>query len=265
MKIEHANKGWTCMDPDHDLPEEFMREEDFKDHIKKEHENDAKSEELDTIAEECFGDLQEDAVFTSCPFLCNNECGDDFATMGTVERELHVAKHLLLLAQISLSGHDPVGLDFRSITSVSSRPSTKGEGTQRHSQGIDTSQAEEPLFFYEDKRLVLEPDEEVLSESITGSAAEIIVPPDVTNWIGICDEIRRRNGLFTYQQELDSILKPFVQVYLQQQAEEEPVSAVARGLQVIAEGIDPMIEYVSLLHIARSTSNPAQASWRSMA
>lgn len=89
------------MDRSHTSSVQFTDMLEFRRHMQ-EHEDDLSEGELDNIVEESYGVLSSGDVFDECP-LCdeyNDEAPD------SIDLEHHISSHLLMLSQISLSGHD---------------------------------------------------------------------------------------------------------------------------------------------------------------
>jgi len=189
------------MDPDHDSPIHFLQLEDFKLHIGSEHEIGIGDRELDLIAEECFEVLHEDTLAGPCPFPCATDLDD----MVNKEREEHVARHLIWLAQKSLMGYEPIGpLDYGSAAELSS------------GFGSDSAQIKGSLI----NRAVLTNDED--NEQDFHDSGNIIPPEDLVHpdaiettheiheWDRLCDHIRGQKTPFNYNQYSDPKLKGFV-------------------------------------------------------
>ncbi|KAK4083055.1 hypothetical protein Purlil1_10999 [Purpureocillium lilacinum] len=119
MKTEHARHGWICMDRSHTSSVQFTDILEFRRHMQ-EHEDDLSEGELDNIVEESYGVLSSGDVFDECP-LCdeyNDEAPD------SIDLEHHISSHLLMLSQISLSGHD-LGSDME-LESESDHTTSQG-------------------------------------------------------------------------------------------------------------------------------------------
>lgn len=115
MKTEHSRHGWTCMDTDH-ASLHFEDEHLFRRHMLETHGDDMTEEELDDMADEFYGPLPTQAFFKDCPFC------DGFDATGPRSIEEHIAEHLVIFSQISLSGHDLFvqGVEFASESGGSS-------------------------------------------------------------------------------------------------------------------------------------------------
>jgi hypothetical protein len=118
LRVDHARKGWTCLDSDHDETLFFLTKADLISHITKDHDDSLSVEELEQIAEDCCGGLKNDSIVERCPF----DCEINTSEFSCNELNSHIASHLLLLSQISLSGHDNIsGIDFPISTDIASK------------------------------------------------------------------------------------------------------------------------------------------------
>jgi hypothetical protein len=190
------------MDPGHSHPLHFLQLEEFKLHISSEHEIGISDQELDVIAEECFEVLHEDTLPGICPFPCDV----NFDIMGNGEREEHVAKHLIALAQKSLMDYDPIGpLDYGSAAGVSSR------------FGSDSAQVKDSLNAHvalieeeSDQQDSHESGNIVLSENLVPSEEIEMLSRDILEWDRVCSHILIQNAPVDYSQLSDPKLQNFI-------------------------------------------------------
>ncbi|KAF2996441.1 hypothetical protein E8E13_003588 [Curvularia kusanoi] len=115
MRVDHVRQGWTCKDPGHKKSLPFQAKHDLYRHIAQDHSTTHGTAELDTIAEQCYGVLDDDTLFSRCPFSCDEDTSEYTCDALT----LHVAGHLLLLSQLSLMGGASIrGIEFPPSTDV---------------------------------------------------------------------------------------------------------------------------------------------------
>jgi hypothetical protein len=76
LRTEHARREWICMDPSHTLPESFAEAQGLKSHIRMDHGDESSDEQLNIIADECFGTVPGGTIFAHCPFRCEDGLDD---------------------------------------------------------------------------------------------------------------------------------------------------------------------------------------------
>ncbi|KAI4663972.1 uncharacterized protein J4E79_003472 [Alternaria viburni] len=198
--------------------------EDFKVHIGSEHEAGIGERELDLIAEECFEVLHEDTLAGPCPF----PCAVDLDNMVNREREEHIAKHLISLAQKSLMDYDPIGpLDYGSAAGVSSRfGSDSAQIKDSLNDRIEFTEEEDNTQDSQDSNNI------ELSEDMVHSN-EIEVPsPTISDWSRVCDHIRTQSTPMDYSLSSDPKLKGFVERHENKGSDVEEISSGLRMLIV---------------------------------
>jgi len=210
------------MDPDHESPLHFLRLEDFKTHIGSEHETGIGDRELDLIAEECFEVLHEDTLAGPCPF----PCAVDLDNMVNREREEHIAKHLISLAQKSLMDYDPIGpLDYGSAAGISSRfGSDSAQIKDSLNDRIEFTKEEDDTQDSQDSSNTK------LSEDLVHSNEIEIPSPAIPDWNRICDHIRTQSTRMDYSLSSDPILKGFVERHENMDSDVEDISYDLRML-----------------------------------
>lgn len=218
MSVDHARRGWTCMDSSHDDPLFFLTKEEFSHHITEDHGDDLSAEELDLIADDCYSDLQNDTFFDRCPFGCD----EDTTNYSCNELTSHVAMHLLLLSQISLSGHEFIeGIEWSSsadaaskFEALDSQKNDLGNASNNWTmQGDDTK-----LSFEEDQSDMQDQLPNIIAQHMSETALPIPWSLELEIWTeaGDWDDIRKKNKIMAaYDQGTDQFLRPFIQVYLE--------------------------------------------------
>src|SRR5690242_33378 len=214
MELYHARTHWVCMDLSHDLPLRFEHEQNFEDHIKTDHANDASSEKLSLIANECLQSVRGADLIVTCPFGCNNDT-EAMKGQGIIE---HVMRHLLALSQCSLWGYDPTGpIDYGSAAEITCTLSYNGSESSSFRGKRQSSN------FGED------PDQNDSAEIIRDTSSPVrIVPPDVDDlpkWSLDCESIRDRKS----SSAKDYTLERFSKSYLTRERNISTIQTVETG------------------------------------
>lgn len=214
MELYHARTHWVCMDLSHDLPLRFEHEQNFEDHIKKDHENNASNEDLSLIANECLQSVRGADLIVTCPFGCEN----DTEAMKGQEIIEHVMRHLLALSQCSLWGYDPTGpIDYGSAAEITSTLSYNGFESS-------SSPGKTQLSTYGD-----DPDQNDSAEIIEETSSPVrVVPPDVDDlpkWSLDCESIQDRKS----SSAQDHTLERFGKSYLTREQNISTIQTVDTG------------------------------------
>lgn len=185
----------------------------FSHHITQDHGNILSTEELDAIAEDCYGILEDDVPFNNCPFFC----GEDTTHYSYDALTSHVARHLLLLSQISLVGHDLIeGIDFASSTDAASQSqalvSHRGDTRNTSNRRIAASD-EARLLFNDDRSDMSDNDSDTPAEHMSNTVLPFPWSTELETWTkaGNWDEICRKiDNLGGYDQGTDKVLQSFI-------------------------------------------------------
>lgn len=225
LRVDHARKGWTCLDSDHDEPLFFTAKADLISHITEDHDDSLSVEELEQIAEDCCSGLKNDSIFERCPFDCEVDTSD----FSCDKLNSHIAFHLLLLSQISLSGHDTIdGIEF----SISTDMDTASErnaidshvNNSRETPNTNVIQDDDNMSSTEEQQLdVLD----YLTNTPVEHLSEISLPVpwsiELEAWTkaGNWDIIRKKNKTMdTYTQSTDRFLQPLIKSYLEKKVDD---------------------------------------------
>lgn len=213
MRLDHARYGWTCLDPSHDEPLCFLTKAMFSQHIAHGHGDDLSSEELGVIAEDSYGILEDDILFDRCPFFCD----EDTSHYSCDALNFHVARHLLLLSQISLAGHDPIEtIDSLSSMDDASQPQaldSQKDGARNTSNRRIATSDETRLFYNHDRSDMSDNDLDTPAEHISNTvlpipwSTELEAWTDAGDWDEICRKIDTLGG---YDQGTDKVLQSFI-------------------------------------------------------
>jgi hypothetical protein len=216
MRLDHARHGWTCLDLTHDEPLCFSAKEMFSNHITQDHGDILSTEELDAIAEDCYGILEDDMPFDHCPFFC----GEDTTQHSCDALTSHVAKHLLLLSQVSLVGHDLIeGIDPVSSTDTASQPQAPGSqqgNSRKRSIGRTMSSDDAKIILDNDGSATSDHDPETPADHPSDVAlpipwsTELETWTEAGNWDEICNKIETLGG---YNEGADKVLQSFIRSY----------------------------------------------------
>ena len=218
MRLDHARHGWTCFDSSHDEPLYFSAKEKFSHHITQDHGDIMSIEDLDAIAEDCYSTLEDDMPFDHCPFFC----GEDTTQYSCDQLTSHVARHLLLLSQISLVGHDLIGnTDFVSSTdaaseaqALDSHPDNPGDILDRRTMSTDHA----GIVLNDDLSDTSDHDTYTPAEHLSINALPIPWSTQLEtwtedgNWDEICRQIETRGR---YDQSNDKALQSFIRCFLE--------------------------------------------------
>ncbi|GJN85884.1 hypothetical protein PLIIFM63780_009458 [Purpureocillium lilacinum] len=246
---EFTDAGWP-----HTSSVQFTDILEFRRHMQ-EHEDDLSEGELDNIVEESYGVLSSGDVFDECP-LCdeyNDEAPD------SIDLEHHISSHLLMLSQISLSGHD-LGSDMElesesdHTTSQGRIPSDVASAQQsRQLTGSHADSRDETNSQYRDEQPEEQQNTGVDNHGNVPEESEII-SSNPGDW----EFMRARK--FAYDPSTDKVVKRFAEALRLGEEYRSPYpdrgARVDRGLDVDnldeAEGVE---QRTPMEHLAK-------ASWR---